>query len=149
MAGVGCISPSVRCCDGSPRRRPSGRRASTRGGVTVILESGDHVLIVHRRLFEKDRGRFFVGTVEAYEAGIARVTGHSFAHDLLGGNVIAKKDCRTKVFSIASGTLIVYRLPAETDMEAIQFVNRDGELTLTDGSKVCMDLAEMPHDGHL
>jgi hypothetical protein len=41
----------------------------------MLLEPEDKVLVVHRRLFEGDHQRFFVGIVENYEEGIAKVSG--------------------------------------------------------------------------
>ena len=43
----------------------------------MVLKEGDNILVAHRRLFEKDEVRFFVGRVDAYEAGIVKAPGHS------------------------------------------------------------------------
>ena len=74
----------------------------------MVLESGDKLLIAHRRLYEKDEMRFFVGHIDGYEAGIARLTGHSYVRDPIGGTMLEKSDLRTKILSLASGTLLVY-----------------------------------------
>jgi hypothetical protein len=34
----------------------------------MLLKAADRILVAHRRLFEKDVVRFFVGEVEAYDA---------------------------------------------------------------------------------
>jgi hypothetical protein len=47
----------------------------------MILERGAKVLVSHRRLFELDHGRYFIGVVEAYDAGVARVCGHTWTRD--------------------------------------------------------------------
>ena len=41
----------------------------------MMLEQGEELLIVHRRLFEKNTGRFFIGDVQAYEHGMEKVKG--------------------------------------------------------------------------
>ncbi|MEX2490545.1 MAG: hypothetical protein WD425_02165 [Nitrospirales bacterium] len=41
----------------------------------MMIEQGEKLFIAHRRLFEKDTPRFFVGEVQAYEAGIAKGKG--------------------------------------------------------------------------
>ncbi|MCG8404665.1 MAG: hypothetical protein MI923_05645 [Phycisphaerales bacterium] len=116
----------------------------------MILESGDKILVVHRRLFDKDENRYFVGTVEAFESGIARVTGYSFVRDFIGGLVFRKPDPRTKLLSISSGTLLVYVLSKEVPIEALEFVvSDDGGVTATDGKSLHMNLSEKPRDGHL
>ena len=33
----------------------------------MLLEPGDKILVAHRRLFERDVVRFFLGSVDAYE----------------------------------------------------------------------------------
>lgn len=108
----------------------------------MLLEAGDKLLVVHRRLFEKDEPRFFVGTVEAYEQGMARVLGYSFLRDKLGGSVARKEDLRTKIFSLASGTLLVYQLPEDVTMDSLQFKNEESMIVLTDGQRFSMNLSE-------
>ena len=84
-----------------------------------MLEQGDKILIVHRRLFEKDTPRFFVGEVQAYEDGLAKVKGYTFVKDLFSGSMKKKPDLRTKVMSIVSGTFIVYQLPVTVLLDSV------------------------------
>jgi hypothetical protein len=108
----------------------------------MLLKEGDKILVAHRRLFEKDEVRFFVGRVDAYEAGIVKVTGHSFIRDAKGGRVIEKADARTKILSLSSGTLLAYQLPAAVQVDALTFTGQDDRLALTDGKGFTMNLAE-------
>ena len=113
----------------------------------MILKPGDKVLMVHRRLFEGDSERFFLGAVEEYEHGIARVTGFTFVRESMSGRVIRKNDPRTKIVSIASGTLIVYQLPADLAIEKAQFITSESKLTLSDGASFTMNVTEHAHTG--
>lgn len=109
----------------------------------MILQEGDKLLVVHRRLFEGDKARYFIGIVDGYEHGITKVTGYTWVREQFGGNFTRKGDLKTKIFSIASGTLIIYLLPQEVDLNALQLEHfKDGREILTDGSKFKMDLAE-------
>jgi hypothetical protein len=108
----------------------------------MLLQEGDKILVAHRRLFEKDEVRFFVGRVEAYEAGIVKATGHSFVRDVMGGRLIEKAEERTKILSLASGTLLVYQLPGTLALDTLSFLATDGRLSLTDGKNFTMNLAE-------
>ena len=108
----------------------------------MLLEAGEKVLVVHRRLFDHDRPRFFVGRVDAYEAGVMRVTGLSYVRDVADGQVAEKREARTKLLSLSSGTLIVYLLPAEAAVESIRFVLDRELLTLSDGQGFTMNLTE-------
>ena len=47
----------------------------------MILAQGDKVMIVHRRLYQGDNSRYFVGVVDGYSDGIAKVSGHSWLRD--------------------------------------------------------------------
>ena len=44
----------------------------------MILEVGSKLLVVHRRLFENDKSRYFIGKVEHCEDAVARVSGHTW-----------------------------------------------------------------------
>lgn len=113
----------------------------------MLLKSGDNILVAHRRLFEKDQSRFFVGRVEAYDAGIVRATGFTYVLDMMSGRVVGKDEPRTKLLALASGTLIVYLLPAEAGPEAVGIVSELGRLVLSDGKGFTMNLSEVAHGG--
>ncbi len=108
----------------------------------MILESGIRIFVSHRRLFESDRNRYFVGTVEGYEGGIARVTGYSWARDPYSGAFARKPGLRTKILAIASGTLILYQLPASVDPAAAEIVQRGTDVVFCSPDGFEMDLTE-------
>ena len=111
-----------------------------------MLEQGEKLLIVHRRLFEKDTTRFFVGEVQAYEQGIAKVKGYTFVKDLFSGNMKKKPDLRTKIMSLVSGTFIVYQLPVTVLLDSVDFhLDQDGGLVLADEGGFSMDVSESVH----
>jgi hypothetical protein len=114
-----------------------------------MLANGAKLLVTHRRLFERDESRYFVGTVDAYETGVVKATGYSFVRDMGSGRVLRKDDRRTKLLSITSGAFLVYQLPDETDLDAVKFVSHEGELSLTDDKHFKMNMAELPHQGHI
>jgi hypothetical protein len=105
--------------------------------------------VAHRRLFEKDVVRFFVGEVDAYDAGIIKARGHSYVRDMMGGQVVGKEEARTTILSLSSGTLIVYQLPDAVELDAMRFVATDLELRMTDGRGFTMNLTEVTHGGRL
>jgi hypothetical protein len=113
--------------------------------MNTILEPGDNLLVVHRRLYDGDQSRFFVGRVEAYEHGLAKVCGHSFARDSVDGNLCRKDEIQTKIFAIGSGTLITYFIPADVDVDQLQMETLDAGLTLTDGKRFAMNISEWVH----
>ena len=111
-----------------------------------MLEQRDKLLVVHRRLFESDTPRFFVGEVQAYEEGIAKIKGYTFVRDVFSGNMKKKPDLRTKILSIVSGTFIVYQLPVTVLLDSVRFdLEPNGALVLRDDSGFSMDIAESIH----
>jgi hypothetical protein len=108
----------------------------------MILSAGMKVLVVHRRLFETDHERFFVGVVDGYAEGLARVTGRTWLCDSYSGEPVCKEDERTKIVSLSSGALIVYQLPSAVELGALR-LSREGERTLlSDGARLRMDMSE-------
>lgn len=96
----------------------------------------------HRRLFEGDHARFFVGVVEGYEHGVLRACGHTWIRDGYQGLFRRKEDERTKIFALSSGTVIVYVLPSTTNLESLRFCNEAGDVFVRDDFGLCMDLGE-------
>lgn len=106
------------------------------------------MLVVHRRLFERDDNRLFVVQIESMEFGVIRATGYSFVRDAMAGTVRRKSDSRTKLLSLTSGTLIVYLLPGDFDLNSAEVCCRETEMWLTDGSEFSMNLSEWTHRQH-
>ena len=108
----------------------------------MILQEGDKLLIVHRRLFENDHARFFVGQVDGFEMGIARMTGYTFGWDAISKNFNRKQDIRTKLFPISSGTMIAYCLPIELSVECATPETTDTGLYLMCPPEFSLNLSE-------
>ena len=108
-----------------------------------MLKEGDKVLVAHRRLFRGDAAHYFAGRVDAYDAGLVKVTGHSYVRDPVTGGMIEKTEPRTKILALASGTLIVYQLPDATVLDRLEFKWEDGRVSASDGNGFMMNLGEM------
>lgn len=106
-----------------------------------MLNPGDKLFIAHRRLFDADEPRFFVGRVLAYDAGIAKVAGHAWVRERIRGEFGRKPDERVKFVPLNSGAIIVYQLPASVDLAALKLETRKHSFLLTDGS-FSMDLTD-------
>jgi hypothetical protein len=90
-----------------------------------VLKQGDKVLVAHRRLFDGDEVRYFAGIVESYDAGVFRATGWTFLQDATTKMLFKKEDVRTKLYSLASGTVMVYSLPDDVELGHLRFEGRD------------------------
>ncbi len=108
-----------------------------------LLSPGEKIHVIHRRHFEKDARRHFVGEVEFYEPGLARATGYVFVVDDLNKHMFVKRpDRRTKLIPIGSGEVIVNVIPPEVDLERLRFEIEERALYVTDGKEWRMDVRE-------
>ena len=110
---------------------------------SAILNPGEKIHVIHRRHFEKDARRHFVGEVESYEHGIARASGYVFVVDDLNKHMFVKRpDRRTKLIPISSGEVIVNVIPESVDVERVHYELQDRALHVTDGKSWRIDVKE-------
>jgi hypothetical protein len=114
--------------------------------MSSMLTEGDKLLISHRRLFERDELRYFAGEVAGYDDGVVKVVGWTYLKDFGSGKIIRKKDPRTKLYSLASGTILVYQLPEATNLDSLEFVGDPAHLLLTDDDGLHLNLSERAGD---
>lgn len=112
----------------------------------MILEAGCKTLVVHRRLFEGDLPRYFIGTVDHSEDGLARIVGNSWVQDHFNGKFVKKADARTKIVALSSLGLMVYVLPNNIQVANLRLDQEGATLWLRDEENdFQMDLSEMVH----
>lgn len=114
----------------------------------MLLNENEVVLISHRRMFQQDEPRYFLGRVAASEGTLIKVKGYSFVRDFSNGNIIRKDEQRTKVLSLTSPGFLVYQLPQHVDIENSNIKSGDGDAILMDGMNELMNLTERAHSGH-
>ena len=115
----------------------------------MLLEIGDIVLVSHRRMFQHDEARFFVGRTVASDRELIKLEGFSFVRDLSSGHVIRKDEKRVKLLSLASPGYIFYQLPDVKDVTKVHVKDQAGDVTLMDGTRELMNLSERSHCGHI
>jgi hypothetical protein len=109
----------------------------------AILSPGEKIHVMHRRRFEKDVRRHFVGEVESYEQGVARASGYVFVIDDLSKHLFVKRpDRRIKLIAISSGDVIVNVIPETVDVESVVYELENRSLVVTDGGTWSMDVKE-------
>jgi hypothetical protein len=108
----------------------------------MILKRGEKVHVIHRRNFEKDHHRHFIGTVEAYEDGVARVTGHVYTVDPVKFAYMRRPEVRTRLIAIASGDLLVNIIPGNVELDKIIYRTEKKAVRVTDGSEWFLDISE-------
>ncbi|MBI3414026.1 MAG: hypothetical protein HY043_01695 [Verrucomicrobia bacterium] len=109
----------------------------------MILSHGEKIHVIHRRHFEKEPQRHFIGIVDVCEDGLARVTGHVYTVDPVSYAFIRRPELRTRIIALASGDVLVNVLPPSVDLEKIVYLQEAKSVRVTDGSGWHLDLSEM------
>lgn len=108
----------------------------------MILRADEKIHVIHRRHYEKDHHRHFVGVVEAYEHGVARVTGHVYAVDTANFTFIKRPELRTRIISVVSGDLLLNIIPPDVDLSKIVYRQEKSCVRVTDGGEWHLDISE-------
>jgi hypothetical protein len=107
----------------------------------MILQKGEKVHVIHRRHYEKDRHRHFIGVVDEYQDGVARVTGHVYTVDTGKFSFFKREEIRTRLVSVISGDVLVNIIPARVQLEKIVYKQEKKAVRVTDGDWY-LDLSE-------
>lgn len=108
----------------------------------MLVDIGEKVHVIERRLFEGDVRRHFFGVVERAEDEAMRVTGYVYVYDPGSTTYIRSEAQRTRVIPLASSGFVINVAPLDADIESIRYVERDGRLIVTDGAGFTMDINE-------
>ena len=108
-----------------------------------ILCPGEKIHVIHRRHFEHEPHRHFVGVVDAYEGGVARVVGHVYAVDTTTFKFFRRPELRTRIISAASGEVLINVLPVTVDLEKIVYKIEAQAVHVTDGTDWHLDISEV------
>jgi hypothetical protein len=108
----------------------------------MLLDIGDKVHVIERRLFDSDVRRHFFGTVERVDVSAIRITGYVFVYNSGSSSYIRGPLPRTRVIPLVSSGFIINVAPSETNVEDVQYIDRDGRLTVTDGGAFNLEINE-------
>jgi hypothetical protein len=108
----------------------------------AVINEGDRVLVIDRRLFKDDNTRLFVGIVEEYDGSAIRVLGFPFhlnPYEISGSE--RHGEARARIISLTAGDL-VYLLPRDIEPDKLQLRRSPKSLMLTDNDQMSLDLSE-------
>jgi hypothetical protein len=108
-----------------------------------ILAPGEKIHVIHRRRFDQEPHRHFVGVVDDYREGVLRMTGHVYAVDTTTYQFIRRPEQRTRVVSVVSGEVIVNVIPASVDLSKITYRQEGSAVRVSDGSDWHLDISEV------
>lgn len=107
-----------------------------------LVQPGERIHVIERRLFSGDVRRHFVGEVEARTQQALRVKGYLFVYDSGASGFVRKPELRTRLIPL-DNRVIINVLPEAISVEEIGYTHdAEGNLTLTDGSGFELDISE-------
>jgi hypothetical protein len=100
----------------------------------MVVEPGEKLFIVTRRLFEGDLRRHFVGEVKAIAESTVRLEGYTFDFDAGSGKFV-RGGRRGRIFSFGDNSLIIITIPKDADLDKVshRFSDKGGGRVLSDG----------------
>ena len=108
----------------------------------MILQKGEKIHVVHRRRLEKEPHRHFIGVVDAYEDGVARVTGHIFAVDSVKYVFFRRPEPRTRIISLHSTDVLINIIPPSVDLDKIVYKQEKKSVRVTDEANWHMEISD-------
>ena len=107
-----------------------------------VVQPGETVHVIERRLFSGDVRRHFIGEIEACTDRALRVRGSLFVYDSGASGFVRKQEARTRIIPL-DNRVIINVLPEGISLEAIRYSrDAEGNLTLTDDSGFELDISE-------
>lgn len=107
----------------------------------MVLDQGDIVHVIERRLFEEDVRRHFVGKVAKCTERALRVQGYVFVHDRSENTFVRRLDVRDRVFSL-DNRIILNVLPRDINLEKVGYATIDEGLIVSDGKTFTLNINE-------
>ncbi|MCA9403422.1 MAG: hypothetical protein KC897_06550 [Candidatus Omnitrophica bacterium] len=109
----------------------------------MILEKGEKIHVITRRLFDGDLRRHFIGEVKAASDWAARVEGYVFVYDSGISQFARREELRTRIISISDFGQIINVIPSRVELQRLEYkFNAQQRLVLTDGADFHLDINE-------
>jgi len=87
----------------------------------TLLEPGEKVHVIERRVFDGDVRRHFVGEVEAATDSAVRAVGFTFVLNPMTGNFDRREPARTRIVPLGAAGVVVYVIPRQIDVKAVRY----------------------------
>ena len=108
----------------------------------MVLDIGEKVHVIERRLFDADVRRHFIGVVDRVDTSAVRLTGYVFVYNSMASAYVRGSRQRSRVIPLAATGFVINVIPSDTSIEDVQYREQDGRLTATDGGAFNLDINE-------
>jgi len=108
----------------------------------MILDAGEKVHIVERRLFEEDLRRHFIGQIIKCTENTIRLKGHAWVFDGVKEEFVCKPELRERVVCLGE-KLTINVIPEDVNLDEVKYeVMPKKGLVVTDGKKFSLEITE-------
>jgi len=109
----------------------------------MVVETGEKLHVVTRRMFADDLRRHFIGVVDEVSDTTIRATGFGFVFDELKGEFVKSNEMRTRLITPGDAGLIIHIHPEAVDLASLRYGRgKGGARILTDGGGFEMAVSE-------
>jgi hypothetical protein len=109
----------------------------------MVLEEGEKVHVITRRLFDNDLRRHFVGEVQAASEVAVRLEGYVFVFNPGNNQYERRPERRLRVISLADSGNIINVIPAYVDLDALSYqTSAENRTVFTDSKSFSLDINE-------
>ena len=108
----------------------------------AVLEIGDKLRVMTRRLFDEDIRRHFAGEVGAVSGYLVELVGYTFIFNTSINEYRKLPEIRTRIFSLGDSGHIVNKIPPEVDFSALTYRVIEQRLVLTDNQSFSLAINE-------
>ena len=110
--------------------------------ATQVIEVGEKLHVITRRLFKEDIRRHFVGEVTKISNDLQEMRGYVFVFNS-GRNEFKKRpELRIRIFSLGQANYIVNKIPLEVVIESLEYRMVNNRLAITDNRDFSLDINE-------
>lgn len=108
-----------------------------------VIDVGDKVHIITRRLFAEDVRRHFAGEVTAVDGSLVRLEGYVFVLENLRNEWIRRPEKRSRVLGVADSNHIVNLIPRDVVLDELRYrLSAEKHLMVGDGQSFALDINE-------
>ena len=109
----------------------------------MLIQIGEKVHVITRRLFEGDLRRHFVGIVTGADGSALRLSGFAFVFDDSLNDFLRQDERRERVFGLTDAGLVINVLPANANLDTMHYTSDDERRRiLTDGETFSFNINE-------
>ena len=108
----------------------------------MILNPGDQVHVMLRRILENEPRRHLVGTVSTATKRLIEVKGHAYFFDAVQNSFDRASSEHSRIVSLTDAHNLITILPDDVDLDKLHYVVKNGRYVITDGEGFALEVNE-------